>query len=81
VRENRTHGLTGGDWKRTTTSGTAPVPDPPRSLSVGILAIADRALQALTVNALEPEWEAQFEPRSYGFRSGRGCHDAIKAIH
>jgi hypothetical protein len=23
------HGLTGGDWKRTATSGTAPVPDPP----------------------------------------------------
>jgi RNA-directed DNA polymerase len=43
--------------------------------------IADRCLQALTVNALEPEWEARFEPRSYGFRPGRGCHDAIVAIH
>ena len=29
-------------------------------------------------NALEPEWEARFEPRSYGFRPGRGCHDAIE---
>jgi len=37
-------------------------------------------LQAQTVNALEPEWEARFEPRSYGFRPGRGCHDAIGAI-
>ena len=43
--------------------------------------IADRCLQALTVNALEPEWEARSEPRSYGFRPGRGCHDAIVAIH
>ena len=43
--------------------------------------IADRALQALTAAALEPEWEARFEPRSYGFRPGRGCHDAIVAIH
>ena len=43
--------------------------------------IADRALQAHTVNALEPEWEARFEPKSYGFRPGRGCHDAIVAIH
>jgi RNA-directed DNA polymerase len=33
------------------------------------------------LNALEPEWEARFEPRSYGFRPGRGCHDAIVAIH
>jgi len=30
--------------------------------------------------ALEPEWEARFEPRSYGFRPGRGCQDAIEAI-
>jgi RNA-directed DNA polymerase len=43
--------------------------------------IADRALQALAVNALEPEWEARFEPKSYGFRPGRGCHDAIVAIY
>jgi RNA-directed DNA polymerase len=42
--------------------------------------IADRAHQARVVNALEPEWEARFEPRSYGFRPGRGCHDAIEAI-
>ena len=47
---------------------------------LGIPVIADRCLQALTVNALEPEWEARFEPRSYGFRPGRGCHDAIEAI-
>ncbi len=30
--------------------------------------------------ALEPEWEAKFEPNSYGFRPGRSCHDAIYAI-
>ena len=34
----------------------------------------------MVLNALEPEWEARFEPRSYGFRPGRGCHDAIEAI-
>lgn len=47
---------------------------------LGIPVIADRVLQARVVNALEPEWEARFEPRSYGFRPGRGCHDAIEAI-
>ena len=52
-----------------------------RRRGLGIPVIADRALQALAVNALEPEWEARFEPRSYGFRPGRGCHDAIVAIH
>src|SRR5436309_1517094 len=48
---------------------------------LGIPVIADRCLQALTVNALEPEWEARFEPRSYGFRPGRSCQDAITAIY
>jgi RNA-directed DNA polymerase len=41
----------------------------------------DRALQALVKLALEPEWEAQFEPNSYGFRLGRSAHDAIGAIY
>jgi RNA-directed DNA polymerase len=47
---------------------------------LGIPVIADRAAQAVALNALEPEWEARFEPRSYGFRPGRCCHDAIEAI-
>jgi RNA-directed DNA polymerase len=48
---------------------------------LGIPVIFDRALQAHVVNALEPEWEARFEPKSYGFRPGRGCHDAIESIY
>ena len=47
---------------------------------LGIPVIVDRVRQAQVVNALEPEWEARFEPKSYGFRPGRGCHDAIEAI-
>ena len=42
--------------------------------------IADRVQQARVKQALEPEWEARSEPKSYGFRPGRGCHDAIEAI-
>lgn len=48
---------------------------------LGIPTMAERALQALVKLALEPEWEARFEPNSYGFRPGRGCHDAIEAIY
>jgi RNA-directed DNA polymerase len=48
---------------------------------LGIPVIMDRCHQARVRNALEPEWEARFEPRSYGFRPGRGCHDAIEAIY
>ncbi len=47
---------------------------------LGIPVIFDRVLQARAKNALEPEWEARFDARAYGFRPGRGCHDAIEAI-
>jgi RNA-directed DNA polymerase len=47
---------------------------------LGIPVLRDRCHQARVRNALEPEWEARFEPRSYGFRPGRGCHDAIASI-
>jgi hypothetical protein len=42
--------------------------------------LIDRCHQARVKNALEPEWEARFEPCSYGFRPGRGCHDAIESL-
>jgi RNA-directed DNA polymerase len=48
---------------------------------LGIPTMRNRALQALVKLALEPEWEAQFEPNSYGFRPGRSAHDAIEAIY
>src|SRR5271169_1669027 len=47
---------------------------------LGIQVLSDRCHQARVRNALEPEWEARFEPRSYGFRPGRGCHDAIESL-
>lgn len=46
----------------------------------GIPVMEQRARQALAKLALEPEWEAKFEPNSYGFRPGRSAHDAIEAI-
>ncbi|WP_365940002.1 group II intron reverse transcriptase/maturase [Moorena sp. SIO3I8] len=58
------------------------IPKPGRTEKrpLGIPTMYDRALQALACAALEPEWEAKFEPNSYGFRPGRSCHDAIEAI-
>jgi RNA-directed DNA polymerase len=44
---------------------------------LGIPTVRDRIEQAIIVNSLEPEWEAVFEPSSYGFRCGRSCQDAI----
>jgi RNA-directed DNA polymerase len=47
---------------------------------LGIPTLADRGVQAMVKNALEPFWEARFEGSSYGFRPGRGCHDAIEKV-
>src|SRR5229473_4964798 len=55
--------------------------DKTRMRPLGIPVLIDRCHQARVKNALEPEWEARFEPRSYGFRPGRSCQDAVKAIH
>jgi RNA-directed DNA polymerase len=57
-----------------------PKPGKDEKRPLGIPTMYDRALQALVKMALEPEWEAKFEPNSYGFRPGRSCHDAIEAI-
>jgi RNA-directed DNA polymerase len=55
-----------------------PGPDERRPLSIPTL--HERALQALVTLALEPEWEARFEPNRDGFRPGRSVHEAIGAI-
>ena len=57
-----------------------PKPGTTEERPLGIPTMNDRALQALVKLVLEPEWEARFEPNSYGFRPGRSCHDAIEAI-
>lgn len=59
------------------------IPKPGRSdvRPLGIPTIEDRAKQMLAKIALEPEWEAKFEPNSYGFRPGRSCHDAIQSLY
>lgn len=58
------------------------IPKPGKSelRPLGIPTIKDRAKQMLLKLALEPEWEAKFEPSSYGFRPGRSCQDAIEHI-
>ncbi len=57
-----------------------PKPGRDEKRPLGIPTMNDRALQALVKLTIEPEWEAHFEPSSYGFRPGRSCHDAIKHI-
>jgi RNA-directed DNA polymerase len=48
---------------------------------LGIPTIADRVVQASLKAVLEPIFEADFKPCSYGFRPNRRAHDAIAEIH
>ena len=68
------------DWLRNINQGLLKPPSRDEKRPLGIPTMYDRALQGVVKAALEPEWEARFEPNSYGFRPGRSCHDAIKQI-
>ncbi len=48
---------------------------------LGIPTITDRLVQASLKLVLEPIYEADFKPCSYGFRPNRRAHDAIAEIH
>jgi RNA-directed DNA polymerase len=48
---------------------------------LGIPTIADRVVQAALKLVLEPIFEADFKPVSYGFRPMRRAHDAVAEIH
>ncbi len=49
--------------------------------SLGIPTARDRVVQASLKLVLEPIFETDFHPCSYGFRPGRRPHDAIAEIH
>ena len=48
---------------------------------LGIPTVRDRVVQAALKLVLEPIFEVDFKPCSYGFRPGRRAHDAIAEIH
>ena len=58
-----------------------PKPGKAEFRKLGIPTMVDRAKQALAKLALEPEWEARFEPNSYGFRPARSPQDALEQVH
>ncbi len=47
---------------------------------LGVPTVADRVVQAAILHLLEPIFEAEFYPVSYGFRPKRSCRDAVEHI-
>ncbi|GAA4932765.1 group II intron reverse transcriptase/maturase [Nonomuraea thailandensis] len=57
-----------------------PKPGSGKLRRLGIPTVQDRVVQAALKLVLEPMWEADFLPCSYGFRPGRRAHDAVAEI-
>jgi len=47
---------------------------------LGIPVVRDRVVQTATRNVIEPIFERDFAPHSYGFRPGKGCKDALRRV-
>ena len=51
-----------------------------RTRPLGIPTVTDRIVQTALKMVIEPIFETQFRPGSYGFRPGRGCKDALREV-
>jgi RNA-directed DNA polymerase len=48
---------------------------------LGIPTVKDRIVQTAVKRVIEPIFENEFLPTSYGFRPGRGCKDALREVN
>ena len=57
-----------------------PKPGSREKRPLGIPTVRDRTVEAALRHVLEPIFERTFAERSYGFRPGRGCKDALREV-
>jgi RNA-directed DNA polymerase len=57
-----------------------PKPGTSQTRPLGIPTVRDRIVQRAICNVIEPIFERDFAPHSYGFRPGRGCKDALRRV-
>ena len=57
-----------------------PKPGSKETRPLGIPTVRDRIVQTALVHVLEPIFDHTFHPHSFGFRHGRGCHDALRCV-
>lgn len=57
-----------------------PKPGSAEKRPLGIPTVRDRVVQTALVHVMEPILDATFHERSFGFRHGRGCHDALRCV-
>lgn len=74
-------------WNRMTSGSYMPPPIRAHEISksdgakrkLGIPTVGDRIAQRVVKNYMEPRLEAIFQPDSYGYRPGRGAHQALES--
>ena len=52
----------------------------PEKRPLGVPTVRDRIVQTALRNVIEPIFERDFAPQSYGLRPGRGCKDALRRV-
>jgi len=57
-----------------------PKPGSDQTRPLGIPTVRDRVVQTAMVNVIEPIFDHEFHDRSFGFRRGRSCHDALRVV-
>ena len=57
-----------------------PKPGGSEKRPLGIPCVRDRVVQTALLHVIEPILDATFHERSFGFRHGRGCHDALRCV-
>lgn len=57
-----------------------PKPGSSEKRPLGIPTVRDRVVQTALVHVIEPILDATFHQRSFGFRHGRSCHDALRCV-
>jgi RNA-directed DNA polymerase len=57
-----------------------PKPGSSEKRPLGIPTVRDRVVQTSLVHVIEPILDATFHERSFGFRHGRSCHDALRCV-
>jgi len=57
-----------------------PKPGGSEKRPLGIPTVRDRVVQTALVHVIEPILDNEFHERSYGFRHGRSCHDALRRV-
>jgi len=57
-----------------------PKPGSQEQRPLGVPTVRDRIVQGAMLQVIEPIFEQEFAPQSYGFRPGKGCKDALRRV-